>query len=62
MFLILVLVTITIHGKGGGHLIKIEREYHGFESDIVGQKDQPAVPRIGGKGFKEFWCGLFRYR
>ena len=62
MFLILVLVTITIHGKGGGHLIKIEREYHGFESDIVGQKDQPAVPRIGGKGFKEFWCGLFRHR
>ena len=38
------------------------KEYHDFESEIVDQKDEATMRRIGGKGLKEFWCDLYKYR
>ena len=63
MYFLLVLV-MTAHGKidDSSHLIKIETESHDFESDIVDQIDQSAIARMGGRGLKEFWCDLYKYR
>ena len=63
MYFLLVLV-MTVHGKIEGknsnHLIDIKREFRDFESDIVDQKS--IMMRKGGKGLKEFWCDLYKYR
>ena len=63
MYFLLVLV-MTVHGKIEGknsnHLIDIKREFRDFESGIVDQKS--IMMRKGGKGLKEFWCDLYKYR
>ena len=55
---------MTVHGNidDSSHVINIEREFHDFESDIVDQIDQPTIARMGGRGLKEFWCDLYKYR
>ena len=65
MYFLLVLV-MTAHGrieeKDSKPLFKIEEEFHDFESDIVDEKDEATMRRMGGKGLKEFWCDLYKYR
>ena len=65
MYFLLVLV-MTVHGKIEGKdsnpLIDIKRKFHDFESDIVDQKDTATMMHKGGKGLKEFWCDLYKYR
>ena len=65
MYFLLVLV-LTAHGrieeKDSKHLLKIEEEFHDFESDIVDEKDEATMRGMGGKGLKEFWCDLYKYR
>ena len=64
MYFLLVLVMSPVQGKidDSSHLIKIEREFHDFESEIVDLRDLPIIARKGGKGLKEFWCDLYKYR
>ena len=65
MFFLLALVMAAqgrIEGKDSKHLIEIEEEYHDFESRIVDQKDEATMRGMGGKGLKEFWCDLYKYR
>ena len=65
MYFLLVLVMTAqgrIEEKDLKHLLKIEEEFHDFESDIVDEKDEATMRGMGGKGLKEFWCDLYKYR
>ena len=62
---VLLILVITAHAKGkdSKNMAKIQREFHDFESNIVDQKDEAAaVMGKGGRGLKEFWCDLYKYR
>ena len=65
MYFLLVLVIgaqVRIERKDSKHWIEVEEEFHDFESDIVDEKDEATMRGMGGKGLKEFWCDLYKYR
>ena len=66
IFRILFFVLSTLHdGKVDGkesNYFKIQGDFLDFETVITaGHKDQP-VRTSSGRGLKDLWCNLYRYR